>query len=139
MATQLQGLAKRIPPAWIQTKGSFNARYVSHANITQMILATLGPTSQRVEQIIYNGDTITGVLLTMTFVIDGVSVDITESGDCERPDPDNNGRNLANCISTAYKRCCMRTGKALQCWCDDDEMYILDKVLNEREGQYEEV
>ena len=100
-----------------------------------MILSTLGPTSQRVDQIIYNQDTITGVLLTMTFNIDDVTVEITESGDCERPDPDNNGRNLANCISTAYKRCCMRVGKALQCWCDDDEMYILDKVLNEREGQ----
>ena len=135
MAIQLQALAKRVPPAWIQTKGSFNARYVSHANITQMILATLGPTSQRIEQIIYNGDTITGVLLTMTFNIDDVTVEITECGDCERPDPDNNARNLQTAISGAYKRCAMRVGKALQLWCDDDEQYILDRVLNEREGK----
>ena len=132
MVTQLQALAKRIPPDWIQTKGSFNARYVSHANITQMILATLGPTPQKVEQIIYNGDMITGVLLTMTFTIDDVTVEITECGDCERPDPDNNARNLQTAISGAYKRCCMRVSKGLQLWCDTDEMYILDRVLNER-------
>ena len=100
-----------------------------------MILATLGPTSQRVEQIIYNGDTITGVLLTMTFNIDDVTVEITECGDCERPDSENNARNLQTAISGAYKRCAMRVGKALQLWCDDDEQYILDRVLNEREGK----
>ena len=97
-----------------------------------MILATLGPTPQKVEQIIYNGDMITGVLLTMTFTIDDVTVEITECGDCERPDPDNNARNLQTAISGAYKRCAMRVGKGLQLWCDTDEMYILDRVLNER-------
>jgi len=140
MVTQLQGLAKKIPPKWIETKGgSFNARYVSHAAVTQMILATLGPTPQRVEKIIYNGETITGVLLTMTFTIDGVVTEITEAGDCERPNPDNNGQNLQTAISVAYRKCCMRVGKCLQLWCKDDDHYILDRVLAEKAGEYEEV
>jgi hypothetical protein len=97
-----------------------------------MILATVGPTPQRVDQIIYNGETVTGVLLTMTFTIDGQAVEITECGDVDRPNPDNNGANMKNAISDAVKRCSMRVGKALQLWCESDEHYILDKVLEDR-------
>ena len=135
MATQLQALAKKIPPKWISTLPTgYGARYCSHAAVQQMLLATLGPTGQRVDQILYNDGVITGVLLTMTFTIDGETVEITEAGDGDRPKPDNNGANMKNAISDAVKRCAMRVGKGLQLWCEDDEHYILDRVLNEREN-----
>jgi len=140
MATQLQGLAKKIPPKWISTLPTgYGARYCSHAAVQQMLLATLGPTGQRVDQILYNDGVITGVLLTMTFTIDGETVEITEAGDCDRPKPDNNGANMKNAISDAVKRCAMRVGKGLQLWCEDDDHYILDRVLAEKAGEYEEV
>ena len=131
MNEQLKALAKRVPSHWVKYKGKF--KYVEHAIITQSILATLGPTSQKVDQIIYNGDTVTGVLLTMTFNIDGVTVEVTEAGDCEHPKEGKNGLNLQMAISSAYKRCCMRVGKCLQCWTDSDDFYILDKVLEDKE------
>ena len=140
MATQLQALAKKIPPKWISTLPTgYGARYCSHAAVQQMLLATLGPTGQRVDQILYNDGVITGVLLTMTFTIDGETVEITEAGDCDRPKPDNNGANMKNAISDAVKRCAMRVGKGLQLWCEDDDHYILDRVLAEKAGEYEEV
>ena len=133
MGKQLAALAKKIPPNWIQTLPTgYGARYCGHAHVQQMILATVGPTPQRVDQIIYNGDTVTGVLLTMTFTIDGQAVEITECGDVDRPNPDNIGANMKNAISDAVKRCSMRVGKALQLWCESDEHYILDKVLEDR-------
>ena len=133
MGKQLAALAKKIPPKWISTLPTgYGARYCGHAHVQQMILAKLGPTPQRIEQIIYHGATVTGVLLTMTFTIDGQVVEITESGDVARPNKDNNGVNMKNAISDAVKRCCMRTGLALQLWCESDEHYILDKVLEDR-------
>jgi hypothetical protein len=50
----------------------------------------------------------------------------------DRPNPENNGANMKNAISDAVKRCSMRVGKALQLWCESDEHYILDKVLEDR-------
>ena len=133
MGKQLAALAKKIPPTWIQTLPTgYGARYCGHAHVQQMILATVGPTPQRVDEIIYNGDTVTGVLLTMTFTIDGQAVEITECGDVDRPNPENNGANMKNAISDGVKRCSMRVGKALQLWCESDEHYILDKVLEDR-------
>ena len=63
----------------------------------------------------------------------GVTVEVTEAGDCEHPKEGKNGLNLQMAISSAYKRCCMRVGKGLQCWTDNDDFYILDKVLEDKE------
>tara|TARA_R110000824_G_scaffold371404_1_gene561132 strand:- start:1725 stop:2156 length:432 start_codon:yes stop_codon:yes gene_type:complete len=133
MTTQLRQLAKKIPPKFIKTLPTgYAAKYTGHAVIQQYILSVLGPTPQRVDQIIYNGETITGVLLTMTFTIDDKIVEITEVGSVDRPKPDANGENLKMCISDSVKRCSMRVGKGLQLWCEEEDQYVLDEVLAER-------
>jgi len=133
MTTQLRQLAKKIPPKFIKTLPTgYAAKYTGHAVIQQYILSVLGPTPQRVDKIIYNGETITGVLLTMTFTIDDKIVEITEAGDVSRPKPDANGENLQSCISVAVRRCSMRVGKGLQLWCEEEDQYVLDEVLAER-------
>ena len=46
---QLQDLAKRLPEKWIKEKGTgFAAKYCSHGDIQQALLAKVGPSSQRI-------------------------------------------------------------------------------------------
>ena len=136
---QLQDLAKRLPEKWIQEKGTgFAAKYCSHGDIQQLLLAKLGPTSQRVVKIIYNteGNMIQGVILEMRFYIDLEQVVIEEIGECERP-TENNALNLKNAISDAVKRCCMRVGLCLELWAT--EHYALDKALAKRSEEQEDL
>lgn len=125
---QLAALAKRIPDRYIQQKpGGFAADYVSHGDITQILLAKHGPFDQRVVEIIRNPDgIIDGCVLEMRFTIDGRDTVIQEAGDVERPG-DNNGSNLKNAVSDAVKRCAMRAGLGLHLWCQ--EHYALDVAL----------
>ena len=54
---QLTDLVKRIPDSYVKTKpGGFQADYVSHADIQQILLAKLGPCSQEVTRIITNAE-----------------------------------------------------------------------------------
>ena len=134
---QLQDLAKRLPEKWIQEKGTgFAAKYCSHGDIQQALLAKVGPTSQRVVKIIHapEGNIIQGVILEMRFYIDLEPVVIEEIGECERP-TDNNALNLKNSVSDAIKRCCMRVGLGLELWAT--EHYALDKALAKRAEQQE--
>ena len=129
MTEQLTDLAKKIPKSYIKQKpGGFQADYVSHADINQILLAKIGPFSQRVVQIIYNTEgVLDGCVLELTFDIDGQVVVIQEAGDVERPGK-NNGSNLKNAVSDAIKRCAMRVGCGLHLW--SQENYVLDKALN---------
>lgn len=133
--TQLANLAKRLPTNYIkQLPGvNYEADYCSHADIQQMLLAKLGPTSQRVVQIIYGNDgaTMQGVILEMTFNVDGETITIEEIGETERPS-DNNAGNMKVAVSDAVKRCSMRVGLGLEIWTDN---YRLDKALEKR-GDY---
>jgi len=134
MTTQLQALAKRIPKSYIKQKpGGFAADYVSHADIQQMLIAKLGmPPSQEITQIIRNAEgQAQGVVLRMVFNIDGQTVVIDEVGECERPGQ-NEGLNVKNAVSDAVKRCAMRTGLALELWCQ--QTYVLDAVLEMKES-----
>ena len=70
---QLQDLAKRLPEKWIKEKGTgFAAKYCSHGDIQQALLAKVGPSSQRIIKEIYNseGNVLEGVILEMVFHID---------------------------------------------------------------------
>lgn len=126
--TQLQALAKRIPPQYIEQKpGGFQADYVGHAVIQQMLLAKLGPVPQRVVEVIRNPEGVVhGCVLEMVFSIDGKEVVVQEIGDVERPQA-NDGSNLKNAVSDAVKRCAMRVGLGLELWAQ--EHYVLDKAL----------
>ena len=138
---QLQDLAKRLPEKWIKEKGTgfavnYKASYCSHGDIQQLLLAKLGPTSQRVVKIIYNteGNMIQGVILEMVFHIDLEPVVIQEIGESER-DTGNNALNLKNSVSDAIKRCAMRVGLGLELWTDN---YALDKALAKRAEEQEQ-
>ena len=127
---QLTDLVKRIPEDYIKTKpGGFQADYVSHADIQQILLAKLGPCSQEVTRVITNSEgVVQGCVLRVLYVIDGQQYVIEEAGDVERPGA-NNGSNLKNAVSDAVKRCAMRVGVGLHLWSQDN--YVLDKVLME--------
>lgn len=134
---QLMDLAKRLPEKWIQEKGTgFSAKYCSHGDIQQALLAKVGPSSQRIVKEIYNseGNVIEGVILEMQFIIDLEPVVIQEIGETER-DTGNNALNLKNSVSDAVKRCAMRVGLGLELW---TENYALDKALQKRAEEQED-
>lgn len=132
MKTVLRDLVKRIPASYVKTKpGGFQADYVSHADIQQILLAKLGPCSQEVKELIYNADgQLHGCILRVTYEIDGQTVVIEEAGDVERPGA-NNGANAKNAVSDAVKRCAMRIGVGLHLW--SQENYVLDKLAQDGE------
>ena len=109
MKTVLRDLVKRIPASYVKTKpGGFQADYVSHADIQQILLAKIGPCTQEVKELIYNAEhQLQGCILRMTYEVDGQTVVIEEAGDVERPGA-NNGANAKNAVSDAVKRCAMR-------------------------------
>ena len=97
---QLTDLVKRIPDSYVKTKpGGFQADYVSHADIQQILLAKLGPCSQEVTRVITNAEgVVQGCVLRVAYQIDGEMYVIEEAGDVERPGA-NNGANLKNAVS----------------------------------------
>ena len=136
MKTVLRDLVKRIPQAYVKTKpGGFQADYVSHADIQQILLAKLGPCTQEVKELIYNAEhQLQGCILRMTYEIDGQTVVIEEAGDVERPGA-NNGANAKNAVSDAVKRCAMRVGVGLHLW--SQENYVLDRMAQDGEEDEE--
>ena len=136
MKTVLRDLVKRIPQAYVKTKpGGFQADYVSHADIQQILLAKLGPCTQEVKELIYNAEgQLQGCILRMTYEIDGETVVIEEAGDVERPGA-NNGSNAKNAVSDAVKRCAMRVGVGLHLW--SQENYVLDRMAQDGEEDEE--
>jgi len=86
--TQLQALAKRVPDRYISqrtTGGGFKADYVGHADIQQMLLAKLGPCSQKIIELIFSPEgVVEGVVLEMMFLIDGMAHVVQEIGECGR-------------------------------------------------------
>lgn len=132
----LQALAKRIPDAYVEQRqvgGGFNADYVSHGNITQMLLAKIGPFDQRIVQQVRDAETgrIVGCVLECRFQIDGREVTVQEVGEVDRMQA-HDGANLKNAASDALKRCAMRVGLGLQLW--TQESYRLDKALEASDG-----
>ena len=136
MKTVLRDLVKRIPQAYVKTKpGGFQADYVSHADIQQILLAKLGPCTQEVKELIYNAEgQLQGCILRMTYEIDGQTIVIEEAGDVERPGA-NNGANAKNAVSDAVKRCAMRVGVGLHLW--SQENYVLDRMAQDGEEDEE--
>ena len=132
----LAALAAPFKDHQIQTKpGGFGARYVSHSEVQQRLLYHLGPTPQRVVEIIRNADgQVHGVILEMTFTIDGRdNIVIQEAGDCERPGS-NDALNTQMAISSAVARCCMRVSLGLHLWAGEDH-YVLNRALDRESSE----
>ena len=136
MQSQRRDLVRRIPAGYIKTKpGGFQADYVSHADIQQVLLAKLGPCTQEVKELIYNAEgQVQGCILRVSYQIDGETVVIEEAGDVERPGA-NNGANAKNAVSDAIKRCAMRVGVGLHLW--SQENYVLDRLAQDGEEDEE--
>jgi len=131
MSEQLYELARPFPASLVKQKpGKFAASYVEHSVVVQRLLEVVGPYSFNIEQAITNPDgTVVGCLATVSCMVDGQLVTITEVGDVEHPSG-NNGSNLKNAASDALKRCAMRMGVGLSLW--SQENYYLDKALEKR-------
>ena len=133
--SQLYELSRPFPPHLIKEppKGKFGT-YVPHSTITERLLSIVGPYDMRVVQTLMGVDgKLEGVVLEMTFEIDGKTVTIQEAGDVERPSnwPTQGGR-LKDAISDGIKRCAMRIGLGTHLWSQGD--YFLEKQLAKQEG-----
>lgn len=141
---ELAALAKPFPTALVHTKpGGGGGDYVSHSAVTEKLLATIGPVSTRIVELIRgpytytnrNGDTVTleacvtGCVLEMTATIDGRTVTVQEAGDVERPELwANDGSRAKQAASDAWKRAAMRLGCGLHLWSGGD--YRLHAALS---------
>ena len=131
MSEQLYELSRPFPASLVKQKpGKFAASYVEHSVVVQRLLEVVGPYSFNIEQTITNPDgTVVGCLATLSCMVDGQLVTITEVGDVEHPSG-NNGSNLKNASSDALKRCAMRMGVGLHMWSGDN--YYLNTALEKR-------
>lgn len=153
--TQLAELSRPFSGKYVQQKpGSHGAVYVEHSDVTQRLLQVVGPFSQTVVQIV-RGDVpakvdrktgevekpaltgaVTGVVLALTFTVDGREVSVQEVGEVEHPhNHTTDGSRLKHATSDAFKRCAMRAGLGLHLWCGDH--YFLSKALNDEEADGE--
>jgi hypothetical protein len=129
--SQLKQLAEPFDPRLIEQKQGMD--YVSHGPVTERVLATLGPYSQKVEQLIFTPDgKVDGALVTVTVEIDGRTVSVTEAGEGDNPRAKTNGALAKDAISDGVKRCWMRLGLGLHLW--SGKHYVLDRVLERNES-----
>lgn len=143
---QLVKLTKPFPNAYIERKpGQGGADYVAHHVVEQALIATLGAVPrQEVVQVVRGyapevktqnttyaalDDAVTGVVLRLTCVVDGVETVVEEIGDVEQPAMKaTDGARLKDAVSDAYKRCAMRMGLGLHLW--SQEHYFLHRSLS---------
>ena len=134
--TQLHELSRPFPPALVKEapQGKYGS-FVAHSTVTERLLSIVGPFDQRITQILYgdNGH-LEGIVLEMTFTIDGNTVVVQEAGDCERPTNwPTQGARLKDAVSDGVKRCSMRIGLGLHLWSQDD--YFLASQLEKQEKE----
>lgn len=148
--SDLAKLSKPFPAKLVHKKpGQGGGDYVEHGTVTQALLATLGPFTFEVREII-RGDVaeseaagktrpaltnaLVGIVAALTVAIDGRAVTVEEVGDVG--DPQNwkhDGQRGKDAMSDALKRCAMRLGCALHLWADDE--YFLHDSLLKREAE----
>lgn len=130
--SQLERLAKPFPPKYVKppAQGKYGS-YVDHEIVNQALLVILGPFSFRVEQVITNPDGIVdGCTASLTAVVDGREVTITEAGDCEHAaSKKTQGDRLKNAASDALKRCAMRLGCGIHLWAGNgNDFFLYDQL-----------
>lgn len=123
--TQAARLAKPVPGKFVSqvpAGGGRKADYVSHAVVTEILLAVVGPFDWQVEPL-YEGASIVGALGTLKANIDGRDVTVTEVGDTTGQESDGGSR-LKNAASDALKRCAMRLGLGLHLWSGEGSYFL---------------
>lgn len=116
--TQLAALARKFPARVIHERvvgGGRSEDYVSHAVVTEKLLAVCGPFSWELRTL-PDGH----VIGTLTLEIDGRTVTVSGVGE---------GDDLKKAESDALKRAAMRAGVGLHLWSGAD--YALDRALRQ--------
>lgn len=147
--SDLRQLAEPFPAALVKRppQGKYGS-YVSHSTVNERALSIVGPFSFEVVQVIRghadsviinkgketertyeSREAVVGCLARLTVDIDGRTVTIIEAGDVEGAAGQDDGANLKEASSDAFKRCWMRTGLGLHLWSQNDYFlaYQLDK------------
>jgi hypothetical protein len=134
--TQLERLAKPFPAKYVKppAKGKYGD-YIDHEIVNQALLIILGAFSFEVQQVFYNPDgLLDGCTASLTAVIDGREVTVTEAGDCEHAEnKKTQGDRLKNSASDALKRCAMRLGCGIHVWAGGDDFFLYDRLKARRE------
>ena len=152
---QLARLAQPFPSRLIHSNPSGEGDYVSHAVVTQKMLAVLDSYQFEVVEVLRghvpgikpnpngksdrarNGtpdldNAVVGVLCRLSAVVDGNQYELTEVGDCEQPHNWNtDGARLKDAMSDAFKRCAMRLGVGLHLWSQKDVFFLHDQLTKE--------
>ncbi len=130
--SDLLRLSKPFAPRFIsQLPGKGQADYVSHAVVTEALLAIVGPFDWSVREFRDSAGSVAGCVGTLRVTIDGRETTITEAGDTSGQEK-NDGERLKNAASDAIKRCAMRVGLGLHLWAQ--EHYVLYDQLAKSEG-----
>ena len=147
-------LAQPFPERYVKrAPQGKHGSYINHADITQRLLAVVGPYSFEVKEVIRGyapqiegqnkifearHDAVLGVTASLT-IIDkmGTRYTITEVGTEDNPAMSHDAENLKSATSDAFKRCAMRLGLGLQLWAK--EGYHLPVQLAQREAGETEV
>jgi hypothetical protein len=141
---ELAQLAKPFPARLVHKKpGAGGGDYVSHAAVTEKLLATVGPVSTRVVELVRSrytykhgasgehvtlDDCVTGVVFEMSATIDGQVHTVQEIGDVERPELwPTDGARAKQAASDGWKRAAMRFACGLHLWSGDG--YVLHDAL----------
>lgn len=150
----MRELAQPFPDKYVQrAPQGKHGSYINHADITQRLLAVVGPYSFEVKEVIRGyapeikssnntfearEDAVLGVTASLT-IIDryGVRFTITEVGTEDNPAMSHDAENLKSATSDAFKRCAMRLGLGLQLWAKVG--YHLPAQLQQREGGETEI
>jgi hypothetical protein len=149
MSSQLRQLAEPFPAKLVKKppQGKYGS-YVPHSTVNERALSIVGPFSFEVAEVIrghavpvtiHKGSdkehtfpardgAVLGCLGRLTTEIDGRQVVITEVGDVEGAAAQEDGPNLKEAASDAFKRCWMRLGLGLHLWSQDD--YFLAAQLD---------
>ena len=154
--SQLRDLAEPFPAHLVKKppQGKFGS-YVPHSTVNERALSVVGPFSFEVVEVIRGHahsvtqnkgksnevvyparDAVVGCLGRLTCEIDGRTVSIVEAGDVEGAAAQEDGANLKEAASDAFKRCWMRLGLGLHLWSQGD--YFLPAQLD-KDGYQAEV
>lgn len=123
--SQLAELSRPFPASVVESAPGKYGTFVNHAVVTERALATVGPFSLEVRELIRDSDgTLTGCLVTVTAVIDGRTVSITEVGDVENPEnAKTDGERCKLAVSDGIKRAWARLGLGSHLWSGGDRLH----------------
>lgn len=156
---QLRALTRPFRAEYVHGNPGGGGSYVSHAMVTQALLAAVGPFGWRIAEVLRGDvraipadpsassargregrpplvDAVVGAVGELTVTVDGRRVVVQEAGDCE--DPHNwphDGARLKDASSDAFKRCAMRLGLGLHLWTKDQDDYLLHGALVARHNR----